>query len=85
MTVELMKEQSRIKIEKLRQYHGDLINLNNSNLNDDENPKDSVGLYNEEFLDNAVRNGGDVMTMSLFYRPSKNLNESMFYTSDGLP
>ena len=41
-----------------------------------------MASYADENIDNAIRNGGDVLTLSLFYRPC-NKNAAEYYTGDG--
>lgn len=60
-----------------------IINAGNaSGLNTE--PSDNKSIFNDDYIDNAIKNGGDVMTLSLFYRPCKNPTAE-YYTNDGNP
>jgi len=66
--------------------HGGIINATNAYVNggDLDDSKDIGNSFNQEdLIDNAVKNGGDVLTLSMFYRPTKD-NAADYYTSDGL-
>lgn len=41
-------------------------------------------MFNDDSIDNAIKSGGDVMTLSLFYRPCKN-PVAEYYTTEGNP
>ena len=82
---ELHKEHSRRKIDRVRFHNGVCINAGDANgSNTESSDIKGMGFNNDEQIDNAIKNGGDVMTLSLFYRPCKNTTAE-YYTNDGNP
>ena len=71
---ELFKETTRRKIDKLRWQHNSVINLNTTG----GQMSNTSMIYGDDGIDNPLKDGKDVLTMSLFSRPCNN-NSQLHY------
>ena len=74
INIDLQRETSRRKIERLRWYHSGLIN--------------NAGLINqsisEDQIDNPLKNDSNVLTLSVFARPCGGVdNEIRYHNKEG--